>query len=102
MQNPRDILNRFFPQAPPSTTTAWQRADPFPSTRLPHPRPAFKIGQRVYGKAHYDAKSTLQQQSFWIKGWRWDQVYGQMRYLLAYTPNGQVYGSEVEESLLVV
>ncbi|KAF6226384.1 hypothetical protein HO133_009250 [Letharia lupina] len=101
MQPPRTLLNRLFPPTPPSTTTTWQRADPVPSARLPHPRPSFKIGQRVYNKAHYDAESNLQQQSYWIKGWRWDQVYGQMRYLLTYTPNGQVYGSEAEGSLLV-
>lgn len=101
MQTPKTLLARFFPQAPPSTTTTWQRVDPFPSTKLPHARPSFKIGQRVYNKAHYDAESTLQQQSYWIKGWMWHQVYGQTRYLLTYTPNGQVYGSEAEDCLVV-
>ncbi|KAM0797857.1 hypothetical protein BDR22DRAFT_861865 [Usnea florida] len=65
-------------------------------------QPTFKIHQRVYAKAHYDARSTLQQQSYWIKGWRWDPVYAQMTYLLAYTPNGVAYGCEVERGLVPV
>lgn len=46
MQPPRTLLNRLFPPTPPSTTTTWQRADPVPSARLPHPR------VRTYARMH--------------------------------------------------